>query len=85
MSLLENPTDPGVIQAEQLRRNISALELPANIGLFVQELANKFGDKKACEFIENGEGLSYKQLHEQSNQVADSLNKLGARFWTAIP
>ncbi|MDB2602659.1 AMP-binding protein [Gammaproteobacteria bacterium] len=78
MSLLENPTDPGVIQAEQLRRNISALELPENIGLFVQELANKFGDKKACEFIENGEGLSYKQLHEQSNQVADSLNKLGA-------
>jgi len=79
MSGKENSTDKGVQQAEQIREAVFDVVLPQNIGELIGQIAQEKPDKTACYIIEKQHGLSYLELQEKSNRLADSLEKTGVR------
>ena len=74
---IENNADVGVQQAIQIRNAVAELALPESIGALIEQVATEKGDQTACHIIEQQRSLSYRDLDQQSNRLADSLSKIG--------
>ena len=70
------------IAAAQAR--IDALSMNANFAELLAEKAAALGDKIAVEFFQTDEKISYADLHEQTDKLADALMRMGVRKGTHV-
>ena len=70
------------IAAAQAR--IDALSMNANFAELLAEKAAALGDKIAVDFFQSGEKISYADLHEKTDKLADALMRMGVRKGTHV-
>lgn len=70
------------IVAAQAR--IDALSMNANFAELLAEKAAALGDKIAVDFFQSGEKISYADLHEKTDKLADALMRMGVRKGTHV-
>ncbi len=70
------------IAAAQAR--IDALSMNANFAELLAEKAAALGDKIAVDFFQTDEKISYADLHEQTDKLADALMRMGVRKGTHV-
>lgn len=71
--------------SEQLMRRIEREPLPVNMGALIAEAVRKHGDRPAMVFFEDGdETITYRQLDERVNRLADGLARLGVRHGSHV-
>ena len=54
--------DEELEEARRLRNAVEALPFPANLGAFIDELADEMGDAVAANFFEGGETVTYRDM-----------------------
>src|SRR6056300_87184 len=70
------------IAAAQAR--IDALSMNANFAELLAQKAAALGDKIAVDFFQSGEKISYADLHEKTDKLADALMRMGVRKGTHV-
>ncbi len=74
-----NLADPGVAEMEAVKAEVSTMALPASLGDFIAERAATLGDRPACVYFQNGATLTYRDIDDQANRLANRLLAIGAR------
>lgn len=71
--------DPGIAEIRKITEQLAATAFPISIGAFVAERAATMGDAPAAVWFEDGLTLSYADLHERSDALAEALLARGIR------
>lgn len=77
-------TDRGVQEIGPLRAAVETSDFPESLGDFVRRYANLHGDKILGNWFDLGQSLSYRQVDEAADRLADSLVGLGIRKGTHV-
>jgi len=72
--------DEELEEARRLRNAVEALPFPANLGAFIDELADEMGDAVAANFFEGGETVTYRDMARRTRSLAAGLAGLGIGF-----
>ncbi len=72
--------DDELEEARSLRAAVEALPFPANLGAFIDELADEMGDAVAANFFEGGETITYREMAAGTRSLAAGLAGLGIAF-----
>jgi len=72
--------DDELEEARSLRAAVEALPFPANLGAFIDELADEMGDAVAANFFDGGETITYREMAARTRSLAAGLAGLGIAF-----
>ena len=76
---MTKPTTFSMADWQAERHRIEQVTLPANMGAFVDEVAERFADDRAWYFFERGEDLTYREMRKYVDRTANALRGLGVR------
>ena len=63
----------------EAQTRIDGLSMNANFAELLAEKATALGDKTGVHFFQSDEKLSYREIDEKSDKLADALMKMGVR------
>lgn len=66
-------------EAALLQQNKDAASLPATLGEFMRERADTLGDKIACNWFQDNQHLTFRELDDKADRFASSLVRIGVR------
>ena len=70
---------PDLVEMADYQRMKDTADLPETLGEFVRRLAQTLGDRQAAIWFQDEESITFRQLDEEADRLASSLNRLGAR------
>jgi len=68
----------------QLLEQVEQADIPATLGAFIRQAAERYGTQTAGVWFEEDVSLSYAQLDEQADRLASSLVRKGVRKGTHV-
>ncbi len=71
-------------RVEEIRRRVESAPLPESVPALVEQAAARHADRRVCLFFEDDVELTYAQLDERANRLADALMRRGARKGTHV-
>lgn len=72
------------IEPEELRRRSEAEPLPPTLGALLDRTVERFGDRLALNFFDDGQALTWRELRASVDRAADALRSVGIRKGTHV-